>query len=128
MKVVTVIILILAGILFGNERSSAQTLTNMGATITVTGGSTLYVSGPTWNYAGRIDGMDLTRLIFDGPVDIREGGIYLNKDCTGLITGDLYISPTGTCWRYKPGVLTVEGTIINEGNLNNDGEIIIGRP
>ena len=128
MKVFLTIILIILGILFGNERSSAQTLTNVGATITVTGGCTFYVSGPTFNYAGRIDGMDLSRLIFDGPVDIREGGLYLNKDCTGRITGDLFIALGGTCWRYKPGVLTVEGTITNEGQLNNDGEIVIGRP
>ena len=121
MKVFATIILIALGVLFGNERSSAQTLTNAGATITVTGGGLFYVSGPTVIGSGRIEGMDLSELIFDGPLDINDGGLYLNRDATGLVTGDMYISIDGVCWRYRPGVLTVEGTIRNEGELNNDG-------
>ena len=129
MKVVATIVLVFLGVLFGNERSSAQTtLTVAGETITVTGGGLFYVSGPTVIGSGRIEGLDLSETIFDGPLDINDGGLYLNRDATGLVTGDMYISIDGICWRYRPGVLTVEGTIRNEGELNNDGEIIIGRP
>ncbi len=103
-------------------------LVNMGATITVTGGGLLYVSGPTEIRAGRIDAMDLSQVRFNGPMAIYTGGLYLFKDATGLITGDLDIKLDGVCWRYKPGVLTVEGTIYNDGELNNDGEIVIGKP
>lgn len=127
MKTILPIIAILFGLLT-TERSSSQTLTNVGATITVTGGGLFFVSGPTLIKAGRIDGLDLARLEFDGPVRIEKGGLYLFKDCFGLITGDLDITIDGTCWRYRPGILTVEGTIYNDGELNNDGEIIIGKP
>jgi hypothetical protein len=103
-------------------------LVNMGATITVTGGGLLYVSGGTELRAGRVDAMDLSRVTFHGPVSIYTGGLYLFKDATGLITGDLDIKLDGICWRYRPGVLTVEGTIYNDGELNNEGEVIIGKP
>ena len=116
-------------LLTGVNRSSAQTtLTVVGATITVTGGGIFHVSGPTEIKAGRIDGLDLSRLTFDGPVLVDDGGLYLFKDCLALITEDLRITTKGVCWRYRPGVLTVEGTIYNDGDLNNDGEIVIGRP
>ena len=116
-------------LLTGVDRSSAQTtLAVVGETITVTGGGVFYVSGPTEIIAGRIDGLDLSRLTFEGPVNVDDGGLYLFKDCLALITEDLRITTRGTCWRYRPGVLTVEGTIYNDGDLNNDGEIVIGRP
>jgi len=110
------------------EQVSAQTLVNQGATITITGGATFFVSGHTEIHAGRIDALDLSRVTFDGNVHILTGGLYFFRDARGRISGDMRIDLQGTCWRYKPGVLTVEGTIYNDGQLNNDGEINIGKP
>lgn len=88
----------------------------------------LFVSGNTENHAGRIDVRNLGKATFDGSVTIHQGGIYFYDDATGKITGNLDIKLDGICWRYKPGVLTIEGTIHNDGELNNDGEIVIGKP
>ncbi len=121
----------IASILFigvGTALAQQPVLVNMGATITVTGGGLLYVSGPTEIHAGRIDAMNLSTVTFHGSVSILRGGLFLYNDATGTITGDLNIKLDGVCWRYKPGVLTVEGTIHNEGELNNEGEIVIGKP
>lgn len=103
-------------------------LYNLGATITITGGSELAVSGGTEIQAGRIDALDLSKVTFNGPVTIYTGGLYLFRDAKALVTGNLDIKIDGICWRYKPGVLTVEGTIHNDGELNNEGEIVIGKP
>lgn len=103
------------------------TFVNQGAVVTVTGGARMHVSGHAEVRAGRIDVLDLGRFSIDGSCSIWQGGIYYFKDATGIIKGDLEIRLDGVCWRYKPGILTVEGTIYNDGQLNNDGEIVIGR-
>ena len=103
-------------------------LHNVGATITVTGGGLLFVSGNTEIHAGRINVLDIGKATFDGSVTIHTGGLYFMSDGTGKVTGNLDIKKDGICWRHKPGVLTVEGTILNDGELNNEGEIVIGKP
>jgi hypothetical protein len=103
------------------------TFVNMGATVTVTGGARLHISGHAEVRAGRIDVLDLGRMTIEGSCSIWQGGVYFFQDATGVIKGDLEIRLDGTCWRYRPGILTVEGTIYNDGALNNDGEINIGR-
>ncbi|NQW30290.1 MAG: hypothetical protein HQ472_07255 [Ignavibacteria bacterium] len=108
--------------------TKSQTLVNMGATITLTGGARMFVSGNTVNEKGKIDVLDLARITFDGDVTIKRDGIYFYKDAFGTITKDLDIKLDGVCWRYKPGTLNVFGTIRNDGELNNDGEINIGKP
>jgi uncharacterized protein YdeI (BOF family) len=100
----------------------------MGATITLTGGARMFVSGHTINEKGKIDVLDLARITFDGNITIVRDGIYFYRDALGTITGDLNIRLDGVCWRYKPGTLNVYGTIYNDGELHNDGEINIGRP
>lgn len=122
------LLVLLFVVLVGASVSYAQTLTLQGANVTVTGGGVFFVSGGAQIVAGRIDALDLSRVTVEGDVRIDNGGVYLFKDARGLITGDLSISVLGTCWRYKPGVLTIEGTIYNDGQLNNDGEINIGKP
>lgn len=122
---ITVIFLVLMS---GITASTAQTLFLQGANVTVTGGGVLFVSGGVEITAGRIDALDLSRFTVEGNVNVNAGGLYLFKDARGLITGDLSITQLGTCWRYRPGVLTVEGSIYNDGQLNNDGEINIGKP
>ena len=87
----------------------------------------MHVSGHTEIRAGRIDVLDLGRITILGHCSIWEGGLYLFKDATGFVGADMEIRLDGICWRYKPGVLTVEGTIYNDGQLNNDGEINIGK-
>lgn len=127
MKVLITISVVFVALSF-SAKLGAQTLVNQGATITITGGATFFVSGPTEVHAGRIDALDLSRVTFQGKVHILTGGIYFFRDARGLITEDLTIDLQGICWRYKPGVLTIEGTIYNDGQLNNDGEINVGKP
>jgi hypothetical protein len=103
------------------------TFVDAGARVTVTAGAIMYIGGHAEIRAGRVDVQSLGRLIVEGHCSIWEGGLYLFGDGTGLIRGDLEIKFDGVCWRYKPGVLTIEGTIYNYGHLNNDGEINIGR-
>lgn len=123
-----IIITALGLLSLASVQAQQTVLVNSGETITVTGGGLLYVSGDTRIDAGRINAMNLSTVEFHGSVSVITGGLYLYMDASGLIIGDLEIRQTATCWRYKPGVLTIEGTIRNSGTLNNEGEIVIGKP
>lgn len=104
-----------------------QVLTNAGAVVHVKEEALLYVSGDTKIKSGEIRVYDKATVKFDGTVDVDRGGLYLLQDAVATITGDLRIAVTGICWRYSPGSLFVYGTVDNRGELNNEGEIVIGR-
>jgi hypothetical protein len=106
----------------------AQVLVNRGAIIHVKEGALVHVNGDTENREGEIRVYDAATVTFNGNVRINFGGIYLLRNSFATVTRDLTIGYDGTCWRYDPGVLDVYGTIFNDGDLNNDGEINIGRP
>jgi hypothetical protein len=106
----------------------AQALSVNGAQVHVKEGALLTIDGDARIDGGEVRVYDAARLDVRGRVDIVTGGLYLLQDCLATIAMNLTIGPTGVCWRYSPGVLDVNGTIINEGDLNNEGEINIGRP
>lgn len=108
--------------------ASAQVLVNRGAQIHVREGAVVTVNGATENYEGEIRVYDKAKVTFNGSVKIIKGGLYLLQDCLASISMDLTIGVAGVCWRYSPGVLDVLGTIKNDGELNNEGEINIGKP
>lgn len=114
-------------ILSGYE-ASGQTLVNRGAVIHVKEGALVQVNGNTENRQGEIRIYDSARVEFNGDVRIFFGGLYMLKDSQVTVTQNLTISLDGVCWRYDPGVMNVFGTVFNDGDLNNDGEINIGRP
>lgn len=108
--------------------SSAQTLTNNGAQIHVREGALLVVNGNTENKSGDIRVYDTALVRFRGDVTVRAGGLYLENNSLAIVSNNLTISQGAVLWRYAPGTLDVEGTIVNYGDLNNEGEINIGRP
>jgi hypothetical protein len=105
-----------------------QTLTNNGATIHVSTKALVLVNGSTLNRDGRIDVQDSAQVTFNGDVTINRGGLFMFRNSLVTIGRNLSIDVAGTCWRYDPGSLRVFGTIFNDGDLANDGEIILGRP
>ena len=108
--------------------TSGQTLVNRGAIIHVKERALVQVNGNTDNREGEIRVADSARVEFNGDVRIFFGGLYMLKDCLVTVTKNLTINLDGVCWRYDPGVMNVYGTIFNDGDLNNDGEINIGLP
>lgn len=105
-----------------------QTLVNRGATIHVREGAVMQVNGDTENREGEIRLYDSSRVTFNGKVRLVLGGLYMLRNSLATIERDLTIDLTAVCWRYDPGVMNVHGTIYNDGELTNDGEINIGRP
>jgi hypothetical protein len=106
----------------------AQALSVNGAQVHVKEGALLTIDGNARIDGGEVRVYNTARLEVRGNLDIVTGGLYLLQDCLATIAMNLTIGPTGVCWRYSPGVLDVNGTIVNEGDLNNEGEINIGRP
>lgn len=106
----------------------AQVLVNKGAQIHIKQGALVTVNGNTENREGEIRVYDKATVNFNGSVSIMKGGLYLLQDCLAAISMDLSIGAAGVCWRYSPGVLNVLGTIRNDGELNNESEINIGKP
>lgn len=121
-------ILALIVLALASTPSGAQTLVNNGALIHVAEKALVTVNGNTVNIAGDINVRDSATVQFNGSVDIRRGGLHLYANSLAVIAKDLTISLQGACWRYRPGSLIVEGTIANNGELVNEGEIVIGRP
>lgn len=109
-------------------KAPCQTLTNNGATIHVSTKALVFVNGSTLNKEGRMDVQDSAQVTFNGDVTIVRGGLFMFRNSSVSISRNLSIDIAGTCWRYDPGALRVFGTIFNDGDLANDGEIILGRP
>lgn len=109
-------------------KAPCQTLTNNGATIHVSTKALVFVNGATLNRDGRIDIQDSAQVTFNGDVSIARGGLFMFRNSSVTIARNLSIDIAGTCWRYDPGALRVFGTIFNDGDLANDGEIVLGRP
>ncbi|MDZ4745813.1 MAG: hypothetical protein SGJ05_07400 [bacterium] len=86
------------------------------------------VNGSTENKAGEIRVYDGAVVRFRGDVTLRFGGLYMERNSLAVVSNNLIVELDAVLWRYAPGTLDVEGTIINYGQLNNEGEINIGRP
>lgn len=108
--------------------ASAQTLTNNGAQIHIRENALMVVNGSTLNKAGEIRVYDNAIVRFRGDVTLRLGGLYMERNSLAVVSNNLTIEVNAVLWRYAPGTLDVEGTIVNYGDLNNEGEINIGRP
>ncbi|HCN05236.1 MAG TPA: hypothetical protein DIS79_06410, partial [Bacteroidetes bacterium] len=78
--------------------------------------------------SGEVRVYDDATLRVRGTARLFQGGWYMLLDAYVQVVNDLHISIYGTCWRYAAGSLDVEGSIFNDGDLNNEGEINIGRP
>ncbi|MBS1561309.1 MAG: hypothetical protein JSS89_06865 [Bacteroidetes bacterium] len=124
----TMLTLAFAVMLFSPVESYSQLLVNRGAQIHIREGAQVTVNGDTENGSGEIRVYNKARVTFNGNVKIVQGGLFLLQDCLASISMDLNIGIAGVCWRYAPGVLDVLGTIKNDGELNNEGEINIGKP
>lgn len=105
-----------------------QVLTNKGAQIHVMKGALVTVNGNTENSTGEIHVRDSAVVMFNGNVLIERGGLYLYDNSLATVKRNLTIRALGICYRYAPGSLRVEGTIFNQGDLTNEGEIVLGRP
>jgi hypothetical protein len=120
------ILLILLALAWCNAPS--QTLVNKGALVHVAEKAVVTVNGNTVNSTGEIHVRDSARVTFNGNVDIEQGGLFLYDNSLAIVRRNLTIRAAGICYRYAPGSLRVEGTIFNQGDLSNEGEIVIGRP
>lgn len=106
----------------------AQLVTNSGAMIHVKEGATLFVDGDITSSDGDIRVYDAATFRCTGTVRLFLGGLYLERLSEVVVERDLHIDRFGVCWRYAPGTLYVYGSIRNDGELNNEGDIVIGRP
>lgn len=88
----------------------------------------MVVNGTTLNKSGEVRVYDSAVVRLRGDVTVDAGGLYLEKNSLAVVTTNLTIKAGAVLWRYAPGTLDVEGTIVNYGDLNNEGEINIGRP
>lgn len=91
-------------------------------------GALVVVDGDMQNADGEMRLYDAAVLRCTGSFSILKGGLYMERGSTATIEQQLSIDRAGICWRYAPGSLNVYGTIRNNGELNNEGEIAIGRP
>ena len=114
--------------LLGSSTSSAQLVTNSGAMIHVKEGASMVIDGDVVSSDGDIRLYDTATLRCTGAMRVLLGGLYMERLSEVVIERNLVIDRFGICWRYAPGVLHVYGVIRNDGELNNEGEIIIGRP
>jgi hypothetical protein len=127
-KISTLFMITAIALVLSAQVADAQVLVNRGAQIHVREGALVTVNGDTENGSGEIRVYNSAKVTFNGNVRILQGGLFLLQDCLASISMDLSIGVAGVCWRYAPGVLDVLGTIKNDGQLNNEGEINIGKP
>lgn len=106
----------------------AQLLTNSGAMVHVQEGAVVVIDGDVLNSDGDIRVYDGASLRCTGSFQLLLGGLYMERTSQVTIERNLVIDRFGICWRYAPGSLNVYGVIRNNGDLNNEGEINIGRP
>lgn len=107
---------------------SAQLVVNSGAMIHIKEGASVYVDGDIVSSDGDIRVYDAATLRCTGTLRLFLGGLYMERLSEVVVERNLQIDRFGVCWRYAPGALHVVGSIRNDGELNNEGEIIIGRP
>ena len=88
----------------------------------------MFSDGDVVSSYGDIRLYDSATLRCTGSMRILLGGLYMERLSDVVIERNLVIDRFGICWRYAPGALHVYGVIRNDGDLNNEGEIIIGRP
>lgn len=119
---------VLLCMLLSSSTSRAQLVTNSGATIHVKEGASMFIDGDVVSSDGDIRLYDTATLRCTGTLRLFLGGLYMERLAEVVVERDLVIDRFGICWRYAPGVLHVYGVIRNDGELNNEGEIIIGRP
>lgn len=91
-------------------------------------GALCVVDGDVVSSDGDIRLYDTATLRCSGSMRVLLGGLYMEGLSIVTIERDLVIDRFGICWRYAPGALSVYGVIRNEGELNNEGEIVLGRP
>lgn len=114
--------------LVGSSICSAQLVTNSGAMVHIKEGASVFIDGDVVSSDGDIRLYDSAALRCTGSMRIFLGGLYMERLSDVVIERNLVIDRFGICWRYAPGALHVYGVIRNDGDLNNEGEIIIGRP
>jgi len=106
----------------------AQLLTNSGAMVHVQEGALVVIDGDAQSSDGDVRIYDGASLRCTGSFRLLLGGLYMERTSQVTIERNLVIDRFGICWRYAPGSLNVYGVIRNNGDLNNEGEINIGRP
>ncbi len=123
-----IVLIALLCALAGSPFCSAQLVTNSGAIVHIKEGASMFIDGDVVSSDGDIRLYDTATLRCTGSIRIFLGGLYMERLSDVVIERNLVIDRFGVCWRYAPGALHVYGVIRNDGELNNEGEIIIGRP
>ena len=119
---------LLVCLLCAPNECSAQLVTNSGAMVHVQEGAVVVIDGDVLSSDGDIRVYDGASLRCTGSFQLLLGGLYMERTSQVTIERNLVIDRFGICWRYAPGSLNVYGVIRNNGDLNNEGEINIGRP
>ncbi len=110
----------------------AQTLTNNGTIMYVAPKAVVQVNGNAEvRAAGIVTAEDSSSIRVTGNLQVSNGSVNMNKRSTVLVngnveTGGVCSQPAGVVIRNSPGTLTVSGSVVNKGLLNNNSTILIG--
>jgi hypothetical protein len=110
----------------------SQTMTNNGTIIYVAPKAVVQVNGSAEvRAAGIVTAEDSSSIRVTGSLQVTNGSVNLNKRSTVLVsgnveTGGVCSQPSGVVIRNSPGTLTVTGSVLNKGLLNNNSTIFVG--
>lgn len=110
----------------------AQTLTNNGTVLYVAPKAVVIVNGnANVKSSGIVTTEDSSLVRIRGNLQVSKGSVSMNKRSTVQVignveTGGLCSQPEGVVVRNSPGLLTVSGSVLNKGLLNNNSTILIG--
>lgn len=110
----------------------SQTLTNNGTIMYVAPKAVVQVNGNAEvRAAGILTAEDSSRIRVTGNLQVSNGSFTMNKRSTVQVngnveTGGVCSQPAGVVLRNSPGILTVSGSVLNKGLLNNNSTILIG--
>ena len=109
-----------------------QTLTNNGTILYVAPKAVVTVNGNAYvKSSGIITAEDSSLVRIKGNLQVSKGSVSMNKRSTVQVignveTGGLCSQPEGVVVRNSPGLLTVSGSVLYKGLLNNNSTILIG--
>lgn len=113
---------------------SAQTMTNNGGTIYLSPRAVMLINGSYSSVAnGQLTAEDSASLRITGAMHIRSGRATLNGRAVATVDSNLTTGgiPCTTAYgfliRNGTGLLTVKGSIVNQGEIQNRSTIVVWR-
>ncbi|MFM8473431.1 MAG: hypothetical protein ACKOBV_07925 [Candidatus Kapaibacterium sp.] len=110
----------------------AQTLTNNGTVVYMAPKAVVVINGNAEvKSAGIVTMDDSASVRVNGNLQVSNGSVNMNRRSTVNVNGDVETGgvcsqPAGIVVRNGSGVLTVSGSVVNKGLINNNSTIFIG--